>query len=118
MSLSGGLATVSESDPPLPIRVLSHPARVPLAQFQKEWRFWTNHNPYEFRFIAEMNDVRLVVLFFDRDAIIRAFVDKSSYLQRVRRSQARMDDYFRDHRGIKKRFDQVLKICFFDKEAT
>lgn len=77
-----------ESNPPLPARVLSRPSFVPLMEFEKDWRLGANHDPDEFRFILEMNDVKLVVLFFDRNALLRTFFEKSSNLQRVCRPRA------------------------------
>jgi len=66
-----------------------------------------------------MDDVGLMVLLFDRYSIIPTFVDKLSGLQCVYRpGSRRARDYFCDNSGIRKRFDQVLKIHFLDYEAT
>jgi len=74
----------SERDPLLPVGVLSRPPFVPLTEFQKHRRLRESYDPHELRSVAEMNDVTLVVLFFNRYAIIRTFLDKSSYLSGVR----------------------------------
>jgi len=99
--------------------MLSRPPLVPLAEFQKNRCIRTNHEPEKFRIIAEMNDVELVFLFLDCYAISRACIDKSSSLQCVRRPGRRgMANYFCDHRGIWKPFDQLLKVYFFDDETA
>ena len=103
----------------MPVWVLSRPPSVPFAEFQKDRRHRANHQPDVFGFIAEMDDVTIMVLFFDRYPIIQAFVDKSRCLHCVKRAGLRRaGEYSCDHSGIRNRLDQVLKICLLDYEAT
>jgi hypothetical protein len=68
--------------------MVRHPSLVLLPELQKKCPLWHYTEPQGFRLIAEMNNVKRVVLLFDGDAIIRTFLDKTSYLLGIRRSQA------------------------------
>jgi hypothetical protein len=98
--------------------MLGRPLLVPLAEMQKKRRLGHNHKPDNW-FVAEMDDVSIMVLLFDRYVIVGAFIDKSGCLQGgCRPGTSRAFMYSCDNSVIRERLEQAAEICFFDWEAT
>jgi hypothetical protein len=91
--------------------VFSHPLSVPLPHLEKYRRICTDHKPHEFRLITEMDDIAIVVLFFDRHTILWAFLDKSSYLGGVGCAKWQSKNgHLSNHCGIQNGIDQFLEF--------
>jgi hypothetical protein len=68
----GEHALASESNPPVPIRMVDLPLAMPLLEPGKYRRIWLHPYPPH-RFIAQVNDVGRMILFFNGHALLRAF---------------------------------------------
>lgn len=81
------VAAISESDPSVAGRLLLRPNFVPFAKLHEHWYLGTDHDPDNIRFIAEVDDVRTQVLFFDRNTVAWTFADEASDLRPVCRAK-------------------------------
>jgi hypothetical protein len=79
------ITPISKSNPSIPAWVLRHPPRVPLSKILKHRMLRANANPNQFRLPAEMNDVGVLVLFFNCYAIILESLNESADVARDRR---------------------------------
>ena len=101
--------------------MLGHPPSVHLSKIVKHRMLGANTNPSQFWFSAEVDDVGVIVLFFNGYAIILASLDNRPHIGRDRGPRPHrlgLYEYLRNNSRIRMPIDQFLEFRRFEDESA